>query len=304
MVVSMRFYVITIAAIFIALGIGIFIGFNLNGQDILMQQQRLMVEGLEGRFSEIMVEKEFFSDQMNALINENNRNTSFIESLRDAVSSKTLIHENIAMVITNEQYYYTDIKQVLEKAGANIAIEAIYTDKLLTIENKKLQEINSYYGYDIISKDELFSIINHYIVDSIIYGETSIFLNDMIYEGFIRFNGNLKGNNGRAIEKVIVAGGAISQDKVKMNLIDKDLIERVSIYRRRVIGVERLDVGFSYIPLYKTLGISTIDNINTNIGQISLVLLLQGAVGHYGEKNTSDGLFPFFFDTREELTNE
>ena len=304
MVVNIRFYVITIAAVFIALGIGILIGFNLNGQDLFMQQQQQIVEGLEGRFSEIMVEKEFYTEQMNALVNENKRNNSFIELLSDAITSNRLQKENLALVITNEQYYYSDIKRIIDKAGGKVAIEAIYTDKLLGLDNEKLSELNSYYGYNILNKEELYSILNHYIVDAIIYGETSIFLRDMIYEGFIRFDGDLQALQGNSIDKIIVAGGALSQDKIKMNLIDKDIIERIGVYRRHVVAVERLDVGYSYIPFYKNLGISTVDNINTSLGQISLVLLLQGMEGHFGEKSTADGLFPIFFEGGGVLTNE
>ena len=39
--VNMKFYVITIAAIFLALGIGIFIGFNIDSQQFYMEQQKL-----------------------------------------------------------------------------------------------------------------------------------------------------------------------------------------------------------------------------------------------------------------------
>ena len=306
MVVNIRFYVITIAAIFIALGIGIFIGFNLNGQDLFMQQQQQIVEGLEGRFSEIMVEKEFYTEQMNALVSENKRNNGFVELLGDAITSNRLHNENIAMIVTNEQYYYSDIKRIIDKAGGKIAIEAIYTDKLLGVDIKKLNDLNSYYGYNILNKEELYSIVNHYIVDAIIYGETSFFLRDMIYEGFIRFDGDLQAlqGNSYSIDKIIIAGGALSQDKAKMNLVDKDIIERIGVYRRRVVAVERLDVGYSYIPFYKNLGISTVDNINTSLGQISLVLLLQGLEGHYGEKNTADDIFPIFLEGGGMLTNE
>ncbi len=302
--VNVRFYVITIAAIFISLGIGIFIGINLNGPDIIMQQQQQIVEGLEGRFSEILVEKEHFTEQINALAVENERNSSFVAMLRDTIASNRLHQESIAMVVTNEQYYYSDIKEIVERAGGSLNIELVYTDKLLDIDNIKLSELNSYYGYNILSKEELYSIINHYIVDAIIYSETSSFLNDMIQEDYIRLKGNFEGLQDVGIDKVIVAGGGISEDKTKMNDIDKDVIERIGVYRRKIVAVERLDVGYSYIPFYKALGVSTVDNVNTSPGQIALVLLLQGAEGHYGEKNTSEGLVPIFLQEGRLLTNE
>ncbi len=299
----MRFYVITIVAIFMALGIGIFIGLNLNGQDMLLQQQQQIVQGLEGRFSEIMVEKENFSEQINALAVENERNSSFLDILRDAIASDRLQQESIAMVATNEEYYYSDVKEIIERAGGSLSIQLIYTDKLLNIDNKRLMELNSFYGYNILSKNELYSIVNHYIVDAIIYSEVSSFLNNMIKEDYIRLKGNFEELQG-GIDKIILAGGGINQDKDKMKVIDQDIVERIGVYRRKIVAVERLDVGFSYIPFYKTLGLSTVDNVNTSPGQIALVLLLQGAEGHYGEKSTSDGLVPIFLHEGRLMTNE
>lgn len=304
MVVNLRFYVITIAAIFIAIGIGIFIGFNLNGQDFLLQQQQLLVEGLEGRVSEIMLEKDIYTEEINGLTAINKKKKGYIKLLCNAITKDRLKNDRIAVIITNEQYYYSDLEEILKNAGAEVAVEVIYTDKLLTIDNQGLSDLNSYYGYEMISREELFGIVNHYIVDAIIYREKSIFLEDMIYEGFIKFKGELLSNREEAIEKVVVAGGGLVQDKDKMNLIDKDIIERLSVYRRVVIGVERFDVGYSYIPFYKGLGISTVDNANTDVGYISLVLLLAGAEGHYGEKNTSDGLFPLITNNGEEFLYE
>lgn len=304
MVVNLRLYVITIAAIFIAIGMGIFIGFNLNGEYFLLKQQQLLVEGLEGRVSEILLEKDIYTEEINGLAAINKRKIGYIKLLCNAIASNRLKNERIAVIITNEQYYYGDLEEILKKAGAEVAVEVIYTDKLLLIDKHGIDELNNSFGYEMLSREELFEAVNHQIVNAIIYGEKSIFLEDIIYEGFIRFEGELLAASNKEVGKIVVAGGDIVQDKDKMNSIDKDIIERLSVYRRTIIGVERYDVGFSYIPFYKSLGISTVDNANTDVGHMSLVLLLAGAEGHYGEKETAEGLFPSIAYKEEEFLYE
>lgn len=41
--INIKYYTISIAAIFISLGIGIFIGFNMNGQEIYLKDRKSVV---------------------------------------------------------------------------------------------------------------------------------------------------------------------------------------------------------------------------------------------------------------------
>ena len=75
--------------------------------------------------------------------------------------------------------------------------------------------------------------------------------------------------------------------------MDKVIVEIAESYNIPVLGVEKLHVDFSYIPRYQTLGISTVDNVDTIIGQTSLVLVINGKEGHYGVKKSANSLMPF-----------
>jgi len=47
MFVNIRYLVITLISVFIALGIGILIGFQLDSNDIILQQQQELITSLE-----------------------------------------------------------------------------------------------------------------------------------------------------------------------------------------------------------------------------------------------------------------
>jgi hypothetical protein len=60
----------------------------------------------------------------------------------------------------------------------------------------------------------------------------------------------------------------------------------------RVVGVETSTTDPSSIKWYNSLGLSTIDNIQSYAGYYSLVLVLNGAKGDYGYKKTADSVIP------------
>lgn len=51
--INMKYYIVTIGAIFIALGIGMLVGFNLNYDQELSKQQASIINDLDNKFEEI-----------------------------------------------------------------------------------------------------------------------------------------------------------------------------------------------------------------------------------------------------------
>jgi hypothetical protein len=59
------------------------------------------------------------------------------------------------------------------------------------------------------------------------------------------------------------------------------------------VGVEASDARKSAVTVYRQAGLSSVDDIDTRAGQLALVLLLQGAPsGQYGVKKTADEALP------------
>jgi hypothetical protein len=61
-----------------------------------------------------------------------------------------------------------------------------------------------------------------------------------------------------------------------------------------VVGVETLDAEESAIPEYARVGASSVDDVDTTVGRLAVALLLaEGQPGHYGVKGTAtDGVVP------------
>ncbi|ABR48670.1 conserved hypothetical protein [Alkaliphilus metalliredigens QYMF] len=289
---NIKYFVISIAAIFIALGIGMFIGFNMNGQEIYFKHQEALIDSLENRFSEFKIEKELLEQNIQQITIENNKKDNFIEKVYLEVISERLLGINVGIIQTTDQFYYNNIRETLENAGALIPMEIVYTDKLFNVSESYIDEINLVYQLDLVGRSDWLSYVNHQITGYVKSGEASHFIVELVDNQLIQVVTYYDDLTVYPINQVVLAGGHISEDKNKPNMIDIDLINRFRENNLPTIAVERLDVGYSYISYYKQATVSTIDNVNTKIGEISLVLVLNGADGNFGEKPTADELVP------------
>lgn len=72
----------------------------------------------------------------------------------------------------------------------------------------------------------------------------------------------------------------------------------LEVWRERsikVVAVEGRAVEPSLVPLFQSLNLPSVDNVDQEIGKVSLVYLLAGAEGHYGIKGTARGIVPTDF---------
>jgi hypothetical protein len=109
---------------------------------------------------------------------------------------------------------------------------------------------------------------------------------------------------GGAVRYVVLVGGAASAPK---SATDADPDPAATLLARTrdaalarawqeqgvaVAGVEPFDAGVSYMRTYETAGIPTVDSIDRAAGKIALPFVLLGEKGNYGLKQTADRVLP------------
>jgi hypothetical protein len=122
-------------------------------------------------------------------------------------------------------------------------------------------------------------------------GNINYVLDFLIEREFIQYDYNF--NELGNLDSVIVTGGNAGNGEYDAEQLNVGLIKGLQERQFKVIGAERLNIQQTHIPAFKDLNISTVDNVDNRMGKISLVYLLEGARGHYGEKSTADSLAPF-----------
>lgn len=299
MFVNIKYLVITVISIFLALGIGILIGIQIDSQDIIFQQQESLVSKMEEKFVELNNVKSNLEKELEGKNLENDQKEQYMKNIFPDYIKGKLEGLNIAIIETSDDYVYTTMRHAPKLAGANINSVTIISDKIMALNQEERSEIFNYFAerYGIQDEQNLVSIIVRRI--GTILTENTGFedLNFLQEKGLIDSVGSFEG----PIDYVIVAGG--SKEKTdKYAIIDIPLIREFKKRSIPVVGVESKDVAFSYMDFYKKEKISTIDNVDDIIGQTSLVFVMTGMNGNYGVKKTANSLMPIL--SEEEGSSE
>ncbi|HZK87082.1 MAG TPA: copper transporter, partial [Syntrophomonas sp.] len=99
-------------------------------------------------------------------------------------------------------------------------------------------------------------------------------------------------SNNNPVDTVILIGGSDTLGQSFPEGFDSTLIKTLLQEGKQVIGVESSNVKLSYMKSYQKFNISTVDNIDLSLGQISLVLAMAGEPGNYGTKSNATKFMP------------
>jgi len=101
----------------------------------------------------------------------------------------------------------------------------------------------------------------------------------------------VEGNYTLSSDAVLLIGGT-DTDLSSANISDLPMIRALEDAGHRVVACEATTDQLTCMRVYQRRGISTVDNADTAAGQLAIVLVLAGATGDFGVKNTADHLLP------------
>lgn len=288
MTINIKYYVITIVAIFLALGIGLFIGIMLDGQDLIVEQQQQLVSQLESKFDEFRVKQVELQDKIDGFTIEREKNAKFIDIAYPEIVRDKLKGFNIVVVETREDYPYAGIIDELKKAGAN-SVASILVKNTFNLDNEAIAfEVAKDLQLEGSTKEEIEKQLMVKFTEAMLDGEKGKTLAYLKEKKMIDYNGDVITPK----DHVVIAGGRVDEGKELLNKIDIPLINRMKNNNVPVMAVEKLGVLYSNVAEYKKLRVSTVDNVDTTIGKVSMLMVISGQEGHYGEKETAEKLIP------------
>lgn len=285
MVTNMKFYVLTIFSIFLALGIGIFIGFMFDAQEILLSQKEDIVGKLEERFEELREENMSMKKQVEIAMEENEKLYNFSRNIFPELVRDQLDGLRVSIIETNDTYIYSSVAQALEMAGAEVASIITIKDKFNNEEN--LKQIYFQLIGEEPKNGNMDTIINQ-LLGTAINGDDTNIIEILVSEGFI----DIIGEYEEEIDYIVIAGGSEEKNDDRYNKVDRKIIDFSKKYNIPIVGIEKETVTYSYMSKYRDARISTVDNVDTIIGKTSLIMVMTGNPGNYGVKNGAQALMP------------
>ncbi|HHX24371.1 MAG: copper transporter [Tepidanaerobacteraceae bacterium] len=284
MFINIKYLVITVISIFLALGIGILIGIQVDSQNIIFEQQEITVQRMENKFDELNRLNQDLQDKVNQLSVSTDLKEQYIKNVFPDYIKNKLEDLHVVIFETTDDYTYTTMRQALKMAGCKVTSVTLVSERLIHMSEEEKNDLMEYFETD---KDIIPTILNR-IVETVTVSNQVENIAYLIQKGIIYVSGDF----ASPADYVVIAGGS-SEKSDKHEIIDIPIIREVKRHSLPIVGVETSNVAYSYIDYYKKEKLSTVDNVDSIIGQTSLVLVISGKEGHFGVKKTSHSLMPF-----------
>lgn len=292
--VSFRFHLVSLVAVFLALGLGVLAGTTVINQSV--------VRGLRERTATFERDAAAQEAQLDTL-------TAFGDQIMAYVVEERLIGADVVMVTQDgtDEASIAAARRVLEQAGADLL-------GLLTVSERMALQDDS-------SRADLAGIVDGLATDDpealtaeaadgmaqeLAFGtEGAEILPELIREEFVVVRGREFGDSVVGSldgdEAVVVVAGGRETAVVDPNGFLVPLVEGLVTDGARVAAAEALVTRYPFVTLLREDAavngeITTQDNVDQVPGQAGLVLgvqdLLRGSPGHYGVKDGTSGLLP------------
>lgn len=287
--IDLRYHIASLVAIFLALGLGVLIGSTIVGNDVMVEQQKKMIDRLEEQFNTL-------KEQENNLMAENQQSTkvisyyeNFSKTFLPIIVKDRLNGYNVAVVVTGSDDIPAEMLNAFTTAGANVVSKTVVLPDINMNNTRVRNDLIKYYNLDKkATRDTLrkkvagsvAAIINN-------QGDNNAF-NYFQQHGLIKFSGAYN----VPVNGVVIVGGSEDLAIYFPDSFDQSLIDTLTAAGIKVFGTESSKVKYSYITKYQQSNISTIDDINLSLGQISLILAMAGEPGDYGIKATAKKSMP------------
>ena len=288
--INMKYYIVTIGAIFIALGVGILVGFNLNYDQALSKQQSEVLESFNTEFEDLKDKNKNLQAEIESLNGDIEATREYIDKNVDVLTADVLTDKNTGIILTSENHDYSEeIEKIITNANGKVSFNIVIKDNIS--DEEKLANLSKNLNKTFKSSQD---VIN-YIVSSL--GSTKGY--DQLYAledlGVIKIN-NIDKNKYQDYDSVVLLGELTGKDaKVKFNTKEKLVLDGLKEENKYLVAVSQSDSNSEILKLYSENNISTIDNINEGMGKISLTTLLknQNIVGNYGNSDLAKELIAY-----------
>ena len=288
--INMKYYIVTICAIFIALGVGILVGFNLNYDQALSKQQSEVLESFNTEFEDLKDKNKNLQSKIESLNGDIELVREYIDKNIDALTEGVLTDKNTGIILTSENHDYSEeIEELIKNANGTVSFNIVVKDNIN--DKEKLANLSKELNKTFKSSQD---VIN-YIVSSL--GSTKGY--DQLYAledlGVIKIN-SMDEKKYQDYDSVVLLGELSGKDaKEKFNAKEKIILDKLKEENKYLVAASQSDSNGEILRLYSENNISTIDNINEGMGKVSLTTLLknQNIVGSYGNSDLAKEIIAY-----------
>lgn len=129
--INMKYYIVTIGAIFIALGVGILVGFNLNYDQALSKQQSEVLESFNTEFDDLKNKNKNLQSEIDNLNGDVNTLKSYVDKNVNGLTVDALTDKNTGIILTSENYDYSEeLEELITNANGTVSFNIVIKDNI------------------------------------------------------------------------------------------------------------------------------------------------------------------------------
>lgn len=259
-------HIISLVAVFLALGLGILIGTGMS-DDMLVTQQRILIDQMTKDYRSLREERLMLEADLQSLAKDIYLWERYQEVLYPGIVSGVLAGSRVAVVS-----YGAEIP-----AGIFTMLQDAEAEVCSVIKVNTVPETETSMG----------SLLATLVRGDFLGLESQEVIDRYQREGLLTIEKNTRNQPDGVIlvlgEKGSVDGTVVAQ-----------LIAGINLEQLTVVAIEWSNVRESLLGELKKVGISTIDNADSVFGQFSLLAVLRGSAGNYGIKAAADQFIATF----------
>jgi hypothetical protein len=282
-----RYHALSLAAVLFALAVGVLIGVAIGDSNLVSSAKNGIVHNLESEVSGAQEHAATLQTQLGA-------EETFANDLYPLAVHGLLANRNIGLVFLGGSSNRINglVRSAVTQAGGNLSTVVAVREPLdLT---GLAQEASGTVYAGLGSDPELVHKFGGLAGRQLVSGGSQVsreLLSRVRGSLLSAFDGQLGKLEGLVVMRAEPAGMSTEQTQASVALAS-GLAAGASAVGVPVVGVELSNTEPSQVPWYKSIGISSVDDLDALAGQAALDYALAGAQGAYGTKSTSDSLLP------------
>jgi hypothetical protein len=277
---DLRYHVASLAAVFLALIIGILVGVGIASETSVSSSDRKV---FEKRIAELQGERDTANSDIDLLQRQQRAGTAYIDETYPVVMSGRLRGVAVALLFigpvngdlrtgVGRTLSDADGPQITRQRALQLPIDPrAVLDALPTeLGTPTLEEVGRALGRELVAG-----------------GETPFWdaLTTVVVEDF-------QGASAPEVDAVAVAQTGPVTDGPTKRLVD-GLYSGLASSGVPAVGIARTDLQPQRIAVYRARGLSSVDAVDTQVGRVALAVLLAGGEeGHYGLDADADAVVP------------
>jgi Copper transport outer membrane protein, MctB len=288
---SSRYHAASLAAVFLALAIGILIGVGF-GDNVISDTKRDLEASLTGDLEAARGR----SDQLAAQLN---RSDEFAQRIYPALVSGRLAGQRIGVVALGglPEGLSSAIEDALQPTGGRLVAVAVVREppdlgslagKLAGTRLSDLEEDSN--GVEALGKG---------------VGRQIVLGGNLLETVRSQLMSRASGSFGKLSSVIVVRSQPSDMspdDKSATGRLESGLLDGIVAAGAETVGVESSDTDPSSVSFFASHDLSTVDDLDLVSGQVAMVFALLGAEGNFGVKSSADRLLPEVLTPSQQLS--